>query len=140
MGFKDNKCYTGRMVSYSRIYWLLTFNIGFDFYLNRRWFLKIGRKFCMSADKKQEFKRIKACKRQMKYARSQLDLLEMQMDNAKDAEKIRLKKQQREMQSTMMQGMQGHATMKMPKVDPNAMIGAPEGMPLMVGQQNMTMM
>ena len=82
--FKNGDCWTGRYQGYTRIYAILTFNMLVDFWLNRKWFVKMGRKYCLSQERKLEFKRIKACKKQMKYARSQLEMVEIRMLNAAD--------------------------------------------------------
>ena len=81
-GFKNDECWSGRYLGYTRIYGILTFNMLVDFWLNRKWFVKIGRKYCLSQERKLEFKRIKNCKKQMKFARSQLELVEYQMMSA----------------------------------------------------------
>ena len=57
----------------TKIYVGLTFNIMLDLFLNRKFWMKLGRKFCLPQSIKMEFKRIKACKRQMKFAQLQLD-------------------------------------------------------------------
>ena len=89
--FKEDECWTGRYQGYTRIYAILTFNILVDFWLNRKWFVKTGRKYCLPNEKKTEFKRIKACKKQMKYARSQLEMVEFQMMSADKERKKTLK-------------------------------------------------
>lgn len=66
--WKKEQCYRGWFLNWGSIYVALTMNFVIDLYVNRKYFIKLGRKFCLSNELKMEFKRIKACKKQMKYA------------------------------------------------------------------------
>ena len=48
-------------------------------YQIRRFFMRLGRKYCLSEEIRQEFKRIKMCKKQAKYASMQLEYLKLQL-------------------------------------------------------------
>lgn len=50
-----------------------------DCYQLRKFFMRYGRKFFLSEEIKMEFKRIKMCKKQTKFAMGQLELMKMQM-------------------------------------------------------------
>ena len=49
-----------------------------DMYLLRKFFMKIGRKYFIGSAIKEEFKKIKRCKKQMKITEAKLAILEMQ--------------------------------------------------------------
>ena len=63
----------------ANIYLILCILLIIDMFNVRKLFMKIGRKYCLSHDLKMEFKKIKMCKRQTKYAQMQLDMLIVQM-------------------------------------------------------------
>lgn len=65
-----------------------------DMFNVRKLFMKIGRKSCLSQELKMEFKKIKMCKRQTKYAQMQLDMLIMQMGHF-NYEKMEKKEQKK---------------------------------------------
>ena len=52
-------------------------------YFNRRMYWHLGRKFCLSTEIKQEFKKIKECKRQQKEAMKQINYMKAEMALAK---------------------------------------------------------
>ena len=58
-----------------KVYAILTVMIILDLFLNRKFFMRLGRKTCMTAAMKQEFKRIKMCKKAQKQAHANLALL-----------------------------------------------------------------
>lgn len=66
VSWKDDMCYEGGVTAVHRIYFCLTINMLLDFWMNRRWLMKMGRKYCLSEETRMEFKRIKASKKQMK--------------------------------------------------------------------------
>ena len=61
-----------------KVYAILTVMIILDLFLNRKFFMRLGRKTCMTAAMKQEFKRIKMCKKAQKQAHANLALLNYQ--------------------------------------------------------------
>ena len=91
--WKQDECYEGRVHSLHRIYFCLTVNMLIDFWLNRRWMLKMGRKYCLPEETKIEFKRIKASKKQMKLASTNLSYVKSQLSSANKEQEKLLKEQ-----------------------------------------------
>ena len=60
-----------------------------DFWLNRKWLIKMGRKFCIGSETKMQFKKIKASKKAMKAASANLAYVKLQLNHAdKDQKKL----------------------------------------------------
>ena len=89
LSWKGDRCYEGRVTALHRIYFCLTINMLIDFWMNRRWMMKMGRKYCLSEETRMEFKRIKASKKQMKLASTNLSYVKSQLNTAnKDQQKL----------------------------------------------------
>ena len=70
-------------LTFSNQYFLLFINLGIDMFFNRRMYWHLGRKYCLSNEIKQEFKKIKECKRQQKEAMKQLAYMKVEMELSK---------------------------------------------------------